>query len=122
MQPALVTASHAANVLILLPIVTGLLSRAPRLDWVFGPDTTSRQILTCLYATILVASAGALWAGPGPWSIPIAWGLFGAQIFYKTATLAVIRDRRVPVYWFNLGVAALHAITLSQNPLSWPPA
>ena len=117
MQPSLVALSHAANVAILLPIVSMLVLRSPRLTWVFGPDSTARQILTCLYATILIASAGALTVGAGRWSVPLAWGLFGAQILYKTLSLVVIRDRRVPVYWFNLGVAALHAVTLSQNPL-----
>ena len=122
MQPTLIALSHTTNVLILVPIVAGLALRVQRLDWVFGPDTTARQILLCLYATILVASAGALWAGPGAWSVPLAWGLFGAQVLYKTLSLVVIRDKRVPVYWFNLCVAALHVLTLSQNPIAWPAA
>lgn len=120
MQPTLITLSHAANVLILVPIVLGLIVGVDRLDWVFGPDSTARQILTCLYATILVASGGALWMGPAAWSVPLAWALFGAQIFYKTLSLLVIRDKRVPVYWFNLAVAVLHAYTLSRHPFAWP--
>jgi hypothetical protein len=117
MPVALITVSHLANVLILLPVVGGLLRGVPQMEWVFGPDTTSRQILMCLYSTILIGSLGALWFGNQSWTVPFAWGLFGAQIVYKVLTLVAIKDRRVPVYWFNLGVAALHVVTLSQNRL-----
>ena len=54
----------------------------PRLDEIFGPDTTSRQILACLYLAIAVSSMVAL--ADSSLRLRIIVVLFPLQIFYKT--------------------------------------
>ena len=77
---------------------------------VFGSDTTTRQILTSMYLTILLVSCGCLAFGFA--TSRLAWPLFAFQIVYKILSLGLIKERRVPVYWFNLGIACFHGLTL----------
>jgi len=104
-----ITASHLLNLLVLLPVCAGLLFRAEKMVAVFGPDTTARQILLSMYLTILVIS-GLLLLLSAPAAISLT--LFGFQIIYKMLSLILIKDRRVPVYWFNGAIALFHAATI----------
>lgn len=111
----LIILSYIANVLILTPICTLLLMRNNRMNEVYGIDTTARQILLCMYLTILILSVYCLLKADT--TLLIAWIILGFQVIYKSLSLIIIRDKKVPVYWFNFGVAILHSITLFMNPL-----
>lgn len=111
----LIIFSYIANVLILIPICFLLLKGNNSLKEVYGSDSTARQILVCMYLAILILSSYYLIKGDTkPF---IAWVLLGFQIIYKSLSLIIIKDKKAPVYWFNLGVAILHSITLLMNPL-----
>ena len=82
----------------------------PRMDAVFGPDTTARQILACLYLSIAVCSMVAL--ADASLRLPIVLVLFPLQIFYKVLTALVVTDRGNPVTRANLAISALHGLSL----------
>lgn len=115
-MPLLISLSYALNVAVLLPVCTFLLRQNAQFTQVFGPDTTARQILLSMYLTLLGLSLFFL--ATGNTNRTIAWTIFGFQIVYKLLTLGLVRDRRAPVYWFNLAIAVVHAVTLALNPLT----
>jgi len=82
----------------------------PRLDEVFGPDTTSRQILACLYLAIAVSSTVAL--ADSSLRLRIIIVLFPLQIFYKVLSAFLVTERRNPVPQANLAISILHGISL----------
>ena len=103
-----------ANVAVLTPLIALLLADAPRMTRVYGPDTAARRILTCLYATILIASAAllvALWADH---PLATAWVqlLLTLQIVYKLGTVALVGLRN-PVVLSNLVIALAYAAILA---------
>lgn len=103
-------AAFGLNVLILLPICWGLAVGAKQMDLVFGSPSTSRQILLCMYLTLLLLSLYLLYDSDKATSwAPV---ILGFQIIYKTLSLVLIEDKTVPVYWFNLGVAIFHSFTV----------
>jgi hypothetical protein len=110
----LIVASLVVNVLVagFFGLATGfsLSSILPRLDVVFGPDTPSRRILSCLYLAIAAMSAVALVVAPLRMSIVAV--LLPFQILYKLLTLFFVADSRSPVPWWNLVISALHAASL----------
>ena len=82
----------------------------PRLDEVFGPDTTSRQILACLYLAIAVCSIVAL--ADSSIRLPIIVVLFPLQIFYKVLSAFLVTERSNPVPKANLAISMLHCVSL----------
>ena len=82
----------------------------PRLDEIFGPDTTSRQILACLYLAIAVSSMVAL--ADSSLRLRIIVVLFPLQIFYKILSAFFVTERRNPVPQANLAISILHGISL----------
>lgn len=85
-------------------------SLLPNIDVVFGPDTPSRRILSCLYLSIAVISAVALVVTPLRMTIVVV--LFPLQILYKLLTLFFVADSRNPVPWWNLVISVLHVASL----------
>ena len=114
-MPQLIWISYSINILVLLPICSLLFSGNPKISAVFGSDTTARQILLSMYSTILILSIYLLATQNS--DITIAWTIFSFQIIYKVLTLFLIKDKRVPVYWFNLIIALNHCVTLALNPI-----
>jgi hypothetical protein len=110
----IIVASLVVNVLVagFFGLATGfsLSSILPKLDVVFGPDTPSRRILSCLYLAIAAASAVALLVAPLRMGIVAV--LLPLQILYKTLTVFFVADWRNPVPWWNLVISALHAASL----------
>ncbi|MEI7927731.1 MAG: hypothetical protein WCH40_04215 [Verrucomicrobiales bacterium] len=82
----------------------------PGLDEVFGPDSTSRQILACLYLAIAVCSVVAL--ADSSLRLRIIVVLFPLQIFYKVLSAFLVTDRRNPVPKANLAISVLHGVSL----------
>jgi hypothetical protein len=110
----IMVASLVVNVLVagFFGLVTGfnLNSILPKLDVVFGPDTPSRRILSCLYLAIAAISAVALAVAPLRMNIVVV--LLPLQILYKLLTLFFVADVRNPVPWWNLVISLLHAASL----------
>jgi hypothetical protein len=82
----------------------------PGMDEVFGPDTTSRQILACLYLAIAVCSIVAL--ADSSLRLPIILVLFPLQIFYKVLSAFLVTERNNPVPKANLAISILHCVSL----------
>ncbi|HRK09192.1 MAG TPA: hypothetical protein PLZ57_15590 [Pseudobdellovibrionaceae bacterium] len=115
----MMSASLWLNILVLIPVCLGLLLDRSQMQPVFGPRTTAREILLCIYLCIL---AGSIW---------LLIQLFGenvesatyqslttlliGQIVYKLLSVILVRDKTTPVIWFNLGIALFHATTLWMN-------
>jgi hypothetical protein len=112
---ALIWVSYSINVVVLVPICGFLLMGKPQLTEVFGSDATARQILLCMYLTLLTLSLYFLVTGNA--NLTVAWTIFSFQIIYKLLSVVLIRNKRVPVLWFNLVIALFHAVTLALNPL-----
>lgn len=106
----LVVLAHVINIVVLVPVCLGLLRKPESMNAVFGSDTTSRQILTCMYLTIIVISTYALIDFQQ--AIVIGMILFPFQIIYKLLSLILIKDKKVAVYKFNLFVAVFHSMTM----------
>lgn len=110
----IIVASLVVNVLVAgffgLAAGFNLSSLLPKLDVVFGPDTPSRRILSCLYVAIAAISAVALVFPPLRMNIVVV--LLPLQILYKLLTLFFVADSRNPVPWWNLAISALHAASL----------
>ena len=77
----MVLISHLINIFILIPVCLGLFTKPEQMNPTFGEDTTARQILTCMYLTIIIISGFALFENS--MMITIGLILFPFQIIYK---------------------------------------
>lgn len=105
---ALIYASLGLNILVLVPVCLGLLTKA---DWTlaaYGPDSAARGILLSIYLAILVCSAGLLFK---PLPAMVA-ALLLVQILYKVTTPFTVGSFGNPVVISNLAIAAFHCLTL----------
>jgi hypothetical protein len=105
---ALIYASLALNIFVLVPVCLGLLNKA---DWTlaaYGPDAPARAILLSVYLAILICSLG-LAVKPVPAMVA---ALLLVQIIYKYSTPFTVGSFTNPVVISNLGIAAFHSITL----------
>ena len=105
-----IKASLIINIVVLIPVC--ILMARDRFETVrvFGPQSTARQILLCMYLAILAASIAAM--SKATWTIAIAVPMLAMQVFYKTLSVVIITDKSTPVLWFNLAIAVFHARTL----------
>lgn len=111
------------NIAVLIPVVAVLLLSTRRgIDtrgsFPWGARTPARDILLAIYIAILTASIAllAVVATTGP-SVAVdaaAVSLFAVQIVYKVLTAVTVRDAlRNPVVLSNLGIAAVHGVTVA---------
>jgi hypothetical protein len=106
--------SLVLNVVVLVPVLTGLVRDAGWARSAFGPATPARGILTAVYAAILVGSLAALaavLAGSDAAAVP-ALTLLSLQVVYKVLSPVAVGDLRNPVVRSNLVIAAVHVVTL----------
>lgn len=96
------------NILVLLPICIALSIDHKEMAKTFGENTTARQILFCMYATLLTMSAWLLYSSDKKMVLTVL--LF--QICYKILSVLFIKNRRTPVLWFNLAIAIFHSATV----------
>lgn len=100
--------SLIVNVVVLVPVIWGLQTGTQ--DAAFGPDAPARRILACVYAAILGLSAVLLaWPAGRAALLP---GLLTVQVAYKLLTVPLLGIGH-PVAVANLGIAAVHAVTLA---------
>jgi hypothetical protein len=109
-MPALLALSLALNVVVLVPVCIGLMLNTTWVDHAFGPRQPARQILLAVYLSILLLSL-LLLLHPRP---DAALGLLAAQVIYKVISPWSVGTWRNPVVLSNLGIAAVHAVTIAS--------
>lgn len=105
---ALIVASLALNIAVLVPVCFGLLAKAGWTLAAYGPDTPARGILLSIYLAILMGSAGLL-LKPVPAMVA---ALLMVQIGYKLTTPFTVGSVGNPVVLSNLAIAGFHSLTL----------
>jgi hypothetical protein len=108
MVRALITASLALNIIVLVPVCSGLLSNASWTAETYGPESAARGILLAVYGAILLCSAGLLLK---PLPLMVA-ALLIVQIVYKLMTPLTVGGFTNPVVISNIAIAAFHSVTL----------
>ena len=103
------------NVLVLVPVLAVLFGNGRAAEHAWGADTAARRILVAIYAAILLASIFLLAAHLLDRNV-LAWAqaLLGVQVVYKLLTAPLVGLRN-PVVISNLGIAAVHMVTLSTT-------
>ncbi len=108
-MPSLLMVSLVVNVAVLVPVSVVLFRDGPAAQSTWGPRSPGRQILLAIYLSILTLSAGLLvWT-----DARMAGGLLLAQVVYKVLTPLTVGSLKHPVVLSNLGIAALHVVTLT---------
>ena len=109
------------NILVLVPVLVWILNGGSNVERAFGPATPARGILGCVYGAILAASGGllALHSMSDAWALPMTVALFGLQIMYKLATVAVVGPRN-PVVLSNLLIALFLIASLANLAVDQP--
>lgn len=112
----MLTISLVLNILVLVPLCTFILRDVQRIEVVYGARTPARDILLCVYLSILLSSVALLvmvnlestW-GKARWA---AVALLGVQIIYKLLTTLLVREGKPPRLAFNPVVASNFGISL----------
>ncbi|MHA8091155.1 hypothetical protein V7S78_01435 [Aquirufa regiilacus] len=100
--------SLALNILVLIPVCSGLLFKA---DWAaesYGTETPARGILLAIYLTILIFSAVLL----VKFDAKMVMALLMVQIVYKVLSPMMVGTLTNPVIISNLIIAAFHAVSV----------
>jgi hypothetical protein len=111
--------SLAVNIAVLVVVCTVLLafSSSEPVVFAWGPPTAGRGILLSIYFAILGVSALLMWlhvrCADKSAIEHMAAALLATQILYKVTTPATAGPSN-PVAISNLGISALHAVTLSH--------
>lgn len=100
--------SLGLNILVLIPIVVALANGSPRVDKVYGEATAGRGILVSIYLALLVLSVALIFKMIPVLVVP----LLAIQVLYKVTTPLTVGTLLNPVVLSNLGIAALHLVTL----------
>jgi hypothetical protein len=105
---ALIIASLALNIAVLVPVCYGIWSNAAWANSAYGAETAARGILLSVYAAILLCSVGLLFKPVAP----MVAALLLVQIVYKVTTPFTVGTFANPVVISNLGIATFHSVTL----------
>jgi hypothetical protein len=100
--------SLAVNILVLIPIVFGMAIGSPIIDRAWGEFSESRGILASIYFALLVLSSILIVKTIPVFVVP----LLATQVIYKITTPFTVGTMLNPVVISNLGIAALHLVTL----------
>lgn len=113
----MIIVSLALNILVLVAVGGSLIAKAEWTRSAYGDRTPARDILLAIYLAILIASVGLLVGhliAPAAWMLGAIVGLLGVQIVYKVLTALTVRSAFLnPVVLSNLGIAAVHGVTLA---------
>lgn len=101
--------SLALNLLVLIPVCSGLVIEAPWAKASYGDKTPARGILLSVYLAIAIVSALLLFAP----DYKLVAALLLVQIIYKITTPFTVGTLSHPVVLSNLGIAAFHLVTLT---------
>lgn len=118
----MILASLLTNVVVLIPVCSGLLMDAAWIVDGYGAATAARGILLSIYGAILVVSMGLLLFRQDP---VVVAPLLLVQVIYKFSTPFTVGNLTNPVVLSNLAIAILHLVTLvliyRQTGLHRPP-
>ncbi|MDI3212187.1 hypothetical protein [Arthrobacter sp. AL12] len=106
------------NIAVLIPVSLVLIRQGHPATYAWGVRTAGRDILLAIYLSILLVScallAGVAVSGATPLLETAAASLLIVQIIYKVLTVITVRHSlRNPVALSNLGIAAVHAVTVA---------
>ncbi|MFP2995661.1 hypothetical protein ABN763_07105 [Spongiivirga sp. MCCC 1A20706] len=104
----LIKISLLINIVVLVPICYGLITKASWVDASYGSFTPARGILLSVYIAILLGSMLLLFK-PDPKFVA---ALLVVQIVYKFTTPFTVGTATNPVVMSNLIIAFFHTITL----------
>jgi len=112
----MIIVSLVLNIAVLAAVAGSLFRGAAWTRTAYGERTPARDILLAIYLAILIGSAVLLACtliAPSAWTRGAVVALLGVQIIYKLLTVVTVRGALGnPVVLSNLGIAAVHAITL----------
>jgi hypothetical protein len=104
----MILASLLLNIIVLIPVCTGLLLNADRMKQTAGIFTPARGILVAMYLTILLFSIVLLFFQHSV----LIFALLSMQIVYKSLSPITVKTLKNPIVISNLLIAAFHAITI----------
>ena len=121
----MIIVSLLLNIAVLIPVSIALVMNAGWTRTAFGLRTPARDILFAMYMAILGSSTLLLIAvlvAPTPAVLGAVVALLAIQIMYKITSAATVSGAlRNPVVLSNLGIAAIHIITLiTLTPMLTP--
>jgi hypothetical protein len=112
-----IVVSLLLNIAVLVAVAGSLIAKAAWTSAAYGDRTPARDILLAIYLAILIGSVGLLViqiVAPTPWATGGIVALLGLQIVYKLLTAVTVQRALLnPVVLSNLGIAAVHAVTLA---------
>ena len=105
---ALITVSLLLNVLVLIPVCSGLLTNANWVGSAYGEPSEARSILLSVYISIALVSALLLVIG----DLKLVVALLLVQVIYKLTTPFTVGNFSNPVVISNVFIAIVHSVTL----------
>ncbi len=100
--------SLALNILVLIPVCSGLLLKANWARDSYGIETPARGILLSIYLTILIFSAALLFK----FDAKMVIALLSVQIIYKLLSPIMVGTMTNPVIISNLFIALFHTYSV----------
>jgi hypothetical protein len=100
--------SLVLNVLVLIPVCSGILLNAHWATESYGFETPARGILLSIYLAILIVSAALLFK----FDAKMVMALLVVQIVYKLLSPIMVGTLTNPVIISNLFIAAFHALSV----------
>lgn len=104
----MIFASLILNVVVLIPVCSGLVTDANWTQDAYGASSPARGILLSIYGTIILASVFLLFNGDPKF----VTALLVIQIVYKLTTPLTVGTVNNPVVVSNLIIAAFHLLTV----------
>ena len=101
--------SLLTNIVVLIPICSGLFVDAFWITETYGPSSPARSILLSVYLSILIVSLGLLLFRRDP---ELVAPLFLVQVVYKLTTPFTVGSFTNPAVISNIFIATLHMFTL----------
>ena len=102
------------NILVLIPVCSGLLLRANWVEESFGIETPARGILLSIYLAILILSAVLLFK----FDPKFVLALLSVQIVYKLLSPIMVGTLTNPVIISNLFIALFHSYSVFKIVLN----
>jgi hypothetical protein len=96
------------NILVLIPVSSGILLNSFWAVEAYGPDAPSRGILLSIYLAILIVSAGLLFK----FDAKFVMALLTVQIIYKVLSPIMVGSLTNPVIISNLFIALFHSCSV----------
>jgi len=109
MMRAMIYLSLILNIGVLIPVCGGLITDASWTNSAYGGPSAARQILLSVYLAIALMSV-LLLIRPEPRMVAT---LLLLQVVYKLATPLFVGSLQNPVVLSNIGISAVHAVTLA---------